>query len=62
MESQDDSQGNSLVAVIEHSPDNGQLIGESLDKNEGSKDRAIPGQPCKNQKGKEKQPIDQTLH
>ena len=36
IESQDNSKDNSLETGIEHSPDYVQLIGKSLDKNEGS--------------------------
>ena len=59
-ESQDDSQGNRLAAGIKHSPDDVQLIGESLDENEGSTDGAVINQPRNKSKslGKEKRPID----
>ena len=44
-ECQDDSQGNSLVAGIEYSPDDVQFIGEILDQKEGATDRAVLDQP-----------------
>ena len=52
--SQDDSQGNCLAAGIKHSPDDVQLIGESLDQNEGSTDRAVLNQPHNKSKRKRK--------
>ena len=53
-ESQDDSPGNSLAAGIKHSHDDVQLIGESLDQNKGSKDRAVLDQPRNESKRKRK--------
>ena len=53
-ESQDESQGNSLAAGIKHSPDDVQLIGESLDQNKGSNDGAVLDQPCNNSKREKK--------
>ena len=54
-----DSQGSSLTAGLEHSPVDVQLIGESLEQNEGSTDGAVLDhyQPRNKFKGKRKAAI-----
>ena len=58
----DNSQGNSLVAGIEHAPDDVQLIGKILEQNKGATDRAVLDQPRNKLKGNQEWTIDQTLH
>lgn len=55
-ENQDDSQGNCLAAGIEHSPDDLQLIGESLYQKKGSTDGTVLHQP--RNKSKEQRKAD----
>ena len=53
-ERQDDTPGNRLAAGIKHSPDDVQLIGESLDQNKGLKEGTVLDQPRNKSKRKRK--------